>query len=430
MTDSGRPGRRSGGRPPAGGRPRPTTSGARAGAGPEARTPARAAARPGVAARRLAAEALVRIDADGAYANLILPSMLDASSLDRRDRGFVTELVYGVTRMARACDWLVDRFLPDPGRMDATARAWLRMGAFQLVFLDTPAHAAVGATVDAAPRRIGGLCNAVLRRVATSMPITWPSDAVRLSQPDWILELLTADLGATDAVAACEAMNRAATATVREDGYVQDRGSQWVVAAAEVGIGDHVLDMCAAPGGKATALAAAGARVVASDVRRSRVGLVAENAQRLGLAADSFMVLAADGRALPLRPGRFDMVLLDAPCSGLGALRRRPDARWRIAPGDVAALAELQRELVRSALTMLRPGGELVYSVCTLAAAESRAIDDWIATEWPGLVALDPPAAPWRPLGRGALLLPQAADTDGMYLLRLRLPEGGADSRP
>jgi 16S rRNA (cytosine967-C5)-methyltransferase len=375
-----------------------------------------------VAARRLAVDALVRIDAEGAYANLILPTMLSRSSLDQRDRAFVTELVYGTTRMRRACDWLVDRFLPDPDRIDSSARAWLRIGAFQLAFLATPAHAAVGATVEAAPRRLSGLCNAVLRKVATSLPVTWPSDAVRLSQPDWIVDRLRQDLGDEPALAALEAMNASATSSIREDGYVQDLGSQWVVDAVGADIGDLVLDMCAAPGGKATAMAAAGARVVASDIRAGRVGLIVDNARRLELGADSFMVLVADGTSIPLRPGIFDKVLLDAPCSGLGALRRRPDARWRIAPDDIDTLAALQRRLIDSAIPMLRPGGELVFSVCTLSRAESLDIDTWMAEEFPELEALPAPGDAWTPLGRGAILLPQRAGTDGMYILRVRTP--------
>jgi len=397
-------------------------SGPKRTAGQKGSSPSKIVVPAGVAARRLAVEALVRIDAEGAYANLTLPMMLSRSSLDQRDRGFVTELVYGTTRMRRACDWLVDRFLPDPERIDTNTRAWLRIGAFQLAFLDTPPHAAVGATVEAAPRRISGLCNAVLRKVATSLPVTWPSEQVRLSQPDWILDLLSADLGAEAAIDALEAMNRSATSTVRDDGYVQDLASQWVIDAAEVTIGDFVLDMCAAPGGKATALAAAGARVVAADVRPSRVSLIAENARRLSLAPDSFMVLAADGTAPPLRDAVFDKVLLDAPCSGLGALRRRADARWRINPGDIDVLAQLQRSLLASAIGLIRPGGELIFSVCTLSRAESLEIDEWLLSEYPHLVALDPPGGVWTPLGRGAILLPQSAETDGMYLLRLRVP--------
>lgn len=374
----------------------------------------------GVAARRLAVDALVRIERDGAYANLVLPPMLSASTLDQRDRAFVTELVYGTTRMRRACDWIVDRFLPDPERVDVTARSWLRLGAFQAVVLGTPAHAAVGATVEAAPKRLRGLCNAVLRKVTASLPVEWPSDAVRLSVPDWLFERLTTDVGAEHAVAAIEAMDRPAEVTVRDDGYVQDRGSQLVVDAVDVRPGDVLLDMCAAPGGKATALASRGARVVAADLRPARAGLVRRNRETLQIDPTALAVVAADGLAAPFPDATFDTVLLDAPCSGLGSLRRRPDARWRIGPDDIGSLAHLQEQLLACALRLVRPGGEVVFSVCTITSRETLAIDEWLAVEHPDVVALDPPGAPWEPLGRGALLLPQSAGTDGMYVLRLR----------
>jgi 16S rRNA (cytosine967-C5)-methyltransferase len=372
----------------------------------------------------------VRIDRDGAYANLVLPPLLERSGLEQRDRGFVTELVYGTTRMRRSCDWLVDRFLPDPERIDVIARNWLRLGAFQLVFLGTPPHAAVSATVDAAPRKISGLCNAVLRKVATSMPVVWPSDPVRVSEPDWIFRMLSSDLGGELAVAAFEAMNESASMTVRDDGYVQDDGSQRVADAVGAGSGERILDMCAAPGGKATALANAGAFVVAADVRPSRVGLVASNRARLGIESDQLVIVTADGLSSPFRPSSFDRVLLDAPCSGLGALRRRPDARWRIAESDIDALTVLQRSLLDAAISLTRPGGDVIYSVCTLTDAETRGVDESVARDHPELVALDPPGEPWVAHGRGAILLPQVADTDGMYLLRLRVPEAAADSRP
>ncbi len=378
---------------------------------------------PGVAARQLAVDALVRIDSGGAYANLTLPPMLERSGLSDRDRAFVTELVYGTTRMQRSCDWLVDRFLPDPGRVDATARAWLRLGAFQLAFLDTPPHAAVGATVESAPKKLKGLCNAVLRKVSGSLPVEWPDDAVRVSQPDWIVDRLATDLGHDAAIAALEEMNRPAGVTMRDDGYVQDLGSQWVAEAVGAAPGDRVLDVCAAPGGKATYMAGRGATVVAADARPGRVGLVTRNAASLDLGPDRLVAVAADGTAPPFRPGSFDKVLLDAPCSGLGALRRRPDARWRIVPDDVDHLADLQKRLLTAALAVVRPGGEVVYSVCTVTAAETVALDQWLAATRPEIEALDPPGEPWAPLGRGGLLLPQAAGTDGMYLLRLRVPD-------
>lgn len=364
-------------------------------------------------ARAVALDALDRIESGGAYANLVLPELLARSGLAERDRHFVTELVYGTTRMRRACDHLVDRFLTRD--VEPRVRSALRLGAYQLHHLALPPHAAVGETVGVAPRAARGLVNAVLRRVATT-PVTWPDDATRLSYPDWIVERLTADLGRDEALAALEVMNTAPTVTERADGYVQDLASQWVAEAVEARPGERVADVCAAPGGKATLLAATGARVVAADQRLSRARLVVANAR----PEHPLPVLVADATRPPHPPGTFDRVLVDAPCSGLGTLRRRPDARWRIPPDALARLADLQRAIVDVAVALLRPGGTLVYSVCTLTDAETLAIDEHLATTHPHLDALPAPGHPWVPHGRGARLLPQAAGTDGMYVLRLR----------
>ncbi len=367
-------------------------------------------------ARGVALLALTRIEGEQAYANLVLPALLGRSRLSDVDRRFTTELVYGSTRMRRALDAVIDPYLVrEP---DLATRCALRLGAYQLLFLGTPAHAAVGETVDVVGGRTRGLVNAILRRIAAQPP-GWPDDADRLSYPDWIVDRLRADLGPTDALAALEAMNVAASATERDDGYVQDRASQWVATLVDAQPGERVADLCAAPGGKATALARTGASVVAADVRPSRARLVAANRDRLGLA--NLQVVCADGRRLPLRPGTFDRVLVDAPCTGLGSLRRRPDARWRIDGEGIDRLVPLQRALVTAAIELLRPGGLLVYSVCTLTAAETTGIDDWLATRWPDHTAEAAPESPWRPWGRGALLLPQAAGTDGMFVLRLRV---------
>ena len=366
-------------------------------------------------ARALALEALGRIEDDGAYANLVLPELLSRSGLADRDRHFATELVYGTTRMRRACDLLVDRFLTRD--IEPEVRRALRLGAYQLHFLALAPHAAVGETVDVAPKRAQGLVNAVLRRVSTS-EVVWPDDATRLSYPDWIVARLTADLGADDALAALARMNEAPSVTERADGYVQDLASQWVAAAVGAQVGERVLDLCAAPGGKSLGLAATGARVVASDVRESRAGLVAANAR--GRA--DVPVVVADGLAAPFAPASFDRVLVDAPCSGLGVLRRRPDARWRIDEASVARLAAVQRDLVHAAAALVRPGGHLVYSVCTLTDPEGPAVDAGLQASHPDLLADPVPEGPWRPIGRGARLLPHDADTDGMYLLHLRVP--------
>jgi 16S rRNA (cytosine967-C5)-methyltransferase len=367
----------------------------------------------GVAARRAAIDALVRIDERGAYANLVLPSVLERSGLDDRDRAFVTELVYGATRMRRACDWLCDRFVSRD--VDPHTRAALRLGAYQLVFLGTPPHAAVGATVSAAPPKAKGFVNAILRRVADA-PVDWPDDATRLSYPDWIVDHLRRDLGPGPAIEALEAMDAPGAVTLRADGYVQDLGSQWLVDALPVRVGDVAVDLCAAPGGKATALAARGARVLAADIRHARASLVVDNVAALGA---SVVTVVADGTAPPVRPGAADLVLVDAPCSGLGVLKRRPDARWRVTEASIAALVPLQRALLDAASSLVRPGGHLAYSVCTLTAEETDGIDRYLIDAHPELRAVPPPDAPWTPRGRGAILLPQAAGTDGMYLLLL-----------
>lgn len=372
-------------------------------------------------ARRVAAEALGRID-DGAYANVVLPPLLERSGLDRRDRAFATELVYGTTRMRRACDWLIDRLVDRP--LEPAVRNALRLGVYQVAFLRTPPHASVSATVDVAPARARGLVNAVLRRLLREPPPRWPDPPTRLSYPDWVVRRLVADLGAGAAEAALEQMNVPPPVTEREDGYVQDPASQEVAAYVAAAPGHRVADLCSAPGGKATAMARAGpALVAACDVSPARAALVAANVDRFGLA--NVAVVVADGRRPPLAPGSLDRVLLDAPCSGLGVLRRRPDARWRVQPGDVDRLAALQRHLLDAGAGLLRPAGVLVYSVCTLTLAETADVDRWLAEAHPGLVPLPPPGPPWEPLGRGARLLPQAAGTDGMFVVAVRRAGAG-----
>lgn len=371
-------------------------------------------------ARSVALDVLERVEVDGAYANLALGAALDRSELSARDRGFATELVYGTTRMRRACDVMVDRFVTTPP--DPPTRRLLRLGAYQLAFADVAPHAAVSETVNLAPRRTRGFVNAILRRVAeSSSDVAWPSPWAELSYPDWLGERVVAELGEKDGLAALAAMNAPPPVSVRADGYVQDQASQWVAAAVEAQRGERVADVCAAPGGKTTAIAATGAVVAASDVSASRIGLVVENAQRLG---GSLTVVVADATAPPYPVGAFDAVLIDAPCSGLGALRRRPDARWRIGERDIETLADLQRSILVSSATLVGPGGRLVYSVCTLTAAES------VDHPTPDGFEIDdapPPVGFWRPYRQGWRVLPQDADTDGMTLLRFRRSSSAID---
>jgi len=361
-------------------------------------------------ARQVAYDALLRIEHDGAYANLLLPSMLERSRLSEQDRRFVTELVYGSTRMHRACAALYERFVvtePDP-----EVRTLLGLGAYQLAFAGVPPHAAVGETVELAHPKVRGFVNAVLRKVSNT-PMIWDVDADRLSYPDWIVERFVAELGEFEGLAALECMNEAPQVSARGDGYIQDRGSQWVADLVGAREGETILDMCAAPGGKATAMAANNALVVAADLQPHRAALVVDNAHRLGYHVP---VVVADGTAPPFAPASFDRVLIDAPCSGLGSLRRRPDARWRISRDDIDDLIGIQQRLLAAAAPLVRPGGTLVYSVCTITAAES--IDH--ATPDGFDVISDPPDDPWQSFGTGFRLLPQNADTDGMVIIRYR----------
>lgn len=362
-------------------------------------------------ARSLAIEALLRID-EGAYANLVLPPLLERSGLDDRDRRFCTDLVYGTTRMRAACDFLVDRFLAKTD-LDPPVRAALRLGAYQLHFLRSPAHAAVSETVEVAPRRARGLVNAVLRRVSTGT-VEWPDEASRLSYPSWIVERMERELGGSVATRVLEAMNEPATVHRRPDGYVQDPASRDVVDLLGVRAGDVVVDVCAAPGGKSTAMASLGAFVVAGDRHFSRAGLVVENAATTGVTG-RLAVLATDATRPGLRAGSADRLLVDAPCSGLGVLRRRPDARWRVTEADIVDLVALQKDIVRGALALLRPGGVLVYSVCTLTDDEGPAMAEWIDASFDDLSIDDGVPAGWTPQRIGSRILPSSGGTDGMY---------------
>ncbi len=378
--------------------------------------------RRGITARELAMKALHDVD-NGAFANLVLPEIMRGlerfGPIDDRDKAFATELVYGTVRMRRACDYLIQRLIerePDPDTLRV-----LHLGAYQLVFAGVAPHAAVAETVNLAPEWSRGFANAVLRRLAGEITPVWPNMATELSYPDWIVSTLVKELGVERAERVLRNMNEPAEVYVREDGYVQDPASQVVAESVGAQPGERILDVCAAPGGKSTVMAAAGADVTAIDLHFHRARLVRRNAVQLG-CIDRVGVVVADSTELPVPLASFDRVLLDAPCSGLGSLRRRPDARWRMEPEDVVDLVRLQKGLFKSAAAAVKPGGVLVYSVCTLTSEETTDIDAYVKAGFPDFEALAPVDAPgWEPIGRGARILPGI--TDGMAVFRYRRRE-------
>lgn len=384
-------------------------------------------------ARALAQKVLADVEAHEKYAHLALPAALSRTQLDERERAMATELVYGVLRRKLTLDWLVDEFASRPAKsLDPTLLIILELGVYQLVFLEKiPDHAAVGATVDLAKKiyhqGIAGFVNGVLRAVSRNRDkIVWPDRekdpayfySVFYSHPKWLVELWLNQLGPDETTALLTADNvrpkvtlRANTmknsrlelmawltergATVRpgiysndaivvETGrvpdecfrlglsYAQDEASIAVGHIVDPAPGQTVIDLCAGPGGKATHLAQLmedRGKVIAVDIHQSRLDLIKKNAMSLGVG----IIKPTLGDALnPLPLPEAESVLVDAPCSGLGVLARRPDMRWRKSPNDVPVLAGIQGRLLEAAQKYVKPGGHLTYSVCTMTLAETE----------------------------------------------------------
>ena len=374
-------------------------------------------------ARAAAFQVLLRVFEDGAYADRALPSAV--AGLDARDRALAQRLAFGAVQRARTLDHAIETLgRRRVARLDPPVRAALRLGAYQLGFVDgVPRYAAVNESVElvrgAGLERAVAFTNAVLRRLAegitpllAALPQSSAAEAaLKHSYPDWVAETWWRDLGSEEAVALMRAQNEPAPTVVRlvrgeiegvpdpeipgawhvdrvddaalAEGRIwpQSSASQLVGLAVGARDGERVLDLCAAPGGKATMLAG---DVTAVELNEGRARELTETAQRLG--ATNVKIVVADGRALPAELADFDRALVDAPCSGLGVLNQRPDLRWRSEP-----LPELQLELLRAAAERVRERGTIVYSVCTINADESEAVvdasglqvDRSLTEEWP-----------------------------------------------
>ena len=395
-------------------------------------------------ARAAAYQTVLRVFEQDAYADRAFRTA--AEGLDHRDRALAQRLAYGTIQRVRTLDHAIESLGRRPVRkLDPPVRAALRLGAYELGFMGTPQHAAVNEAVElvrgARLERAVAFTNAVLRRLTEGLePLlaSLPEGALKQSYPDWIEELWARDFGPEGAIALMRAQNEPPETVVRlvrgevegeptdvpgacrvdrvDEGalaegriWPQSRGSQLAGLVVGARAGERVLDLCAAPGGKATMLAG---EVVAVEIHPGRARELEENARRLGAA--NVTVLQADALALPSELRDFDRVLVDAPCSGLGVLAQRPDLRWRARP-----LPDLQRDLLRVATERTRPGGTIVYSVCTLNADENEAIVDGtgleaepLGEEWPQF------AHPKRP--EFLLTRPDRHRTSGFFIARLR----------
>lgn len=419
----------------------------------------------GLATRRAALAAVRAVEEDGAWSNRAVPEAVGALPT-ARDRAFASHLAYDTLRWRGSLDHALAPVLRRPlAEVEPALRRVLHLGAVQLLHSGVPARAAVDTAAalarEAVPRRradgAAGFVNGVLRALARRPdPAGLPDRdrdpvghlALGTGHPPWVVRdllarydrdrtfaILAADnaapgltLRATGdreallaelADAGVDARPGQAPAAVRAPGadprrldavregraVPQDEASQRVVLAAEVRPGDRVLDLCAGPGGKTTYLAALAGRsghVTAVELHPHRAELVAAAAGRQHLDVEVVVGDAADDAP----PGPFDVVVLDAPCTGLGTGRRRPEVRWRRGPEDATALAAVQRRLLLAAAGRVRPGGRLVYAVCTWTQAETAAVADTLDAAGDDDL---------EPRGR-TQLLPDVDDTDGMFV--------------
>ena len=421
-------------------------------------------------ARELARRVLLRVEKGGAWATLALDAELERSGLDDRDRRLASELVYGVLRHRSRIDRALAAHA-DLRRTPPAVVIALRVATHQLLFLDrVPAHAAVDDAVSAARvaggARLGGFANAVLRKVATTREPPMPTDErarieTQHSMPDWIVDELAAALGDdTQLGSAVAGLSQPAPLAIRTnllrgdrdslratleaegatvdvppitqagllasglgslDGSpsfraglwtVQDLGAQLVSELAAPAPGARILDACAGVGGKATHLAELTgdrATIDAADTSRQKLRLGAGTARRLGLEHIRSVEVDLLDRAGPGLAPSYDLVIIDAPCTGLGVLRRHPEAKWRLRHDDVARMAELQARLLAALAPRVAPGGVLIYSVCTFTGREG-----------PEQVARFLDAHPTFQREAEARTWPHRDGADAFYMARLR----------
>jgi 16S rRNA (cytosine967-C5)-methyltransferase len=426
-----------------------------------------------------------RVSAAGIFVDLRSGEMLDASfdrrssQLDARDRRWLRELVYGTLRQRGALDAILEeRVRGGLSRVDPDLVDLMRLGVYQLLHMGSvPAYAAIAQTVELAKVRHGigasKLMNAVLRRIdreRESLAVSVPADRIdalaqKYSHPRWLVARWLARFGEEGTTVLLMKNNAEAPVVIRPYGivreqleamlegsgvevedaplardsiqvsggislgelgafrqglfFIQDPGSTLVTQYAAIPAGATVADLCAAPGGKSLELSRTAKIVLASDRSPHRLGRLLENRARL--EATNILVAAGDACFPAVR--EMDAVLIDVPCTGTGTFRRHPDARWRLRISDVSVMAALQAAILRAAAKVVKPGGLLIYSTCSLELEENDAqVEEFLARnpDW----ELEPPpagAVPAETLDRGFLrVLPQVHGSDGAFAARLR----------
>jgi len=314
-------------------------------------------------ARRIAFEILGAVDRGGFASDLLAAQ---TRPLDGRDAGLVHEIVFGVLRHRAQLDYLIAHAASRPlHKLDPGVLRALRMGAYQMRFLTRiPPHAAVGESVDLVKRTgkssAAGFVNAVLRKLG-ELPADWGADEIRYSLPAWLWQRWVKQYGAETAAKIGAASLVAPEPTLRE-GRQMDLGAQSIVPLLGLEPGHRFLDLCACPGNKTLQALETPIRAVACDSSAARLQNFLAPCPRVRLDAT---------RALPFQPV-FDRILVDAPCTGSGTLARNPEIRWRLNPEDIQRQALRQAEILRFALRVLKPGGRLVYSTCSLEKEENQ----------------------------------------------------------
>lgn len=439
--------------------------------------------------RYLAIEVLEKIELEDAYSNLLLREVIDNYELSKEEANLLTELVYGVLQRKMTLDYQLDPFLKKQKKLAHWVRQLLRISLYQMEYLDRiPDHAIINEAAniarDKGHRGIVGLVNGVLRNIQRK-GVRQPSDlqpinkrlSIQYSLPQWLIDKFIRQLGEKEAEELAASFSERPKLSLRvnlnkisredvidelnsegfeaseskispygiivkkgvpinsrlfKEGYlvVQDESSMLVAPALNIKPDHHVLDACAAPGGKTMHIAtnfldkAKGGKVVALDVHDHKINLIKANAKRLGVE-EVVEAKRLDARKIlkEFKIETFDRILIDAPCSGLGLMRRRPEIRYNKTKEDILSLQKLQLEILNEASKALKPGGELVYSTCTITQEENQEVINQFLeknTQF-SRAEVEVPEGELKVSEDGTLTIyPHQYETDGFFISRLK----------